>query len=66
MISLVTSAIAGILLVVYLGYYAVMLNQLPLWVVIIAVLVMALADFTLTAREDARKARKRESENDTA
>lgn len=63
MISLVTSTIAGILLVVYLGYYAVMLNQLPLWVVIIGVLVMALADFWLTAREDARKASDRE--NDT-
>lgn len=63
MISRVTSAIAGILLVVYLGYYAVMLNQLPLWIVIIGVLVMALTDFALTAREDAHKARDRE--NDT-
>lgn len=64
MISLATSAIAGILLVMYLGYYAVMLNQLPLWVVIIAVLVMATADFVLTARDDARKARDRESDTD--
>lgn len=55
MISLITSVIAGILAVVYLGYYAVMLNQFPLWIVIIAVLVMIITDFSLTARDAAHR-----------
>lgn len=55
MISLITSAIAGILVVVYLGYYAIMLNQIPLWFVIVAVLVMVITDFALTARDAARR-----------
>lgn len=55
MISLATSAIAAILIVVYLGYYAVRLNQIPLWLVIVAVLAMAITDFVLTARDAARR-----------
>ncbi|MDZ7843073.1 MAG: hypothetical protein U5R46_19980 [Gammaproteobacteria bacterium] len=55
MISLVTSTIAGLLVVVYLGYYAVMLNQIPLWVVIVVVLAMIITDFALTARDAARR-----------
>lgn len=55
MISLVTSSIAGILIVVYLGYYAIRLNQLPLWIVIIAVLAMVIIDFVMSARDAARQ-----------
>lgn len=55
MISLITSVIAGILIVVYLGYYALMLNQIPLWIVIVAVLVMVITDFALTGREAAHR-----------
>jgi len=57
MISVITSTIAGIIIVVYLGYYAVRLNQLPLWIVIGAVLIMVISDFVLTARDAARRER---------
>lgn len=60
MVSLITSAIGGLLVVVYLGYYAVTLNRLPLWIVIVGVLVMAITDFVLTARDEARRAQDRE------
>lgn len=59
MISVITSTIAGILVVVYLGYYAVRLNQIPLWIVIGAVLVMVITDFVLTAKEAAQREREK-------
>lgn len=59
MISVITSTIAGILVVVYLGYYAVRLNQIPLWIVIGAILVMVIADFVMTARDAARREREK-------
>lgn len=59
MISVITSTIAGILVVVYLGYYAVRLNQIPLWIVIGAILVMVIADFVITARDAARREREK-------
>lgn len=57
MISVITSSIAGILIIVYLGYYAMRLNQIPLWIVIIAVLAMAITDFVLMAKDAARQER---------
>lgn len=60
MVSLITAAIGGLLVVVYLGYYAVTLNQLPLWIVIVGVLVMAITDFVLTVRDETRRAEDRE------
>lgn len=55
MISIITSAVAGVLVVAFLGYYAITLNRVPLWIVIIAVLGMLIADFVLTARGDKRR-----------
>lgn len=52
MISIATSVIAGAIIVVFLGYYAVTLNQVPLWIVIIVVLAMTLTDFVLTVRDE--------------
>ena len=62
MISLITATIGGILVVVYLGYYAVTLHRLPLWVVIVGVLVMALIDFVLTVRDEIGRKKEREEE----
>ncbi|NIR31407.1 MAG: hypothetical protein GWN84_19265 [Gammaproteobacteria bacterium] len=55
MISIITSAIAGVLIVTFLGYYAVTLSRAPLSIVIIAVLGMLIADFVLTVRDEKRR-----------
>jgi len=55
MISAITATIGGLLAVIYLGYYAVTLNRLPLWIVIGLVLVMVIADFYLTVRDERRR-----------
>ncbi len=52
MISVITSAIACALIVAFLGYYVITLDAVPLWIVVVAVLGMAIADFVLTARGD--------------
>lgn len=61
MISLLTSAIAGVLVVAYLGYYAIRLHTPVLWLIILAVLAMVITDFVLTARDQRRQAKKRDS-----
>ena len=63
MISLITSAIAGTLIVVFLGYYAVTLHQPPLWAVIGVVLVMVITDFAITTRDEIRQTRRRKEDN---
>ena len=60
MISVASSAIAGVLIIVFLGYYAATLNRAPLWIVVVAVLGMVLADFVLTVRAEKRREDKME------
>lgn len=63
MISLITATIGGILVVVYLGYYAVTLNQVPLWIIIVGVLFMTITDFVLTVRDETRRGKDQEPGN---
>jgi len=37
---------------VFLGYYALRIESIPLWIIIIGVLGMVIADFVRTFRED--------------
>lgn len=55
MTSLITALIAGALILGFLGYYAVTLNRVPLWVVIVGVLAMVITDFILTVRDELRR-----------
>jgi membrane protein implicated in regulation of membrane protease activity len=50
MINLVTGLIGIALVVVFLGNYAVALFSIPLWIIIVAVLAMAIADFVQSVR----------------
>lgn len=64
MISLITASIGGLLVVVFLGYYAVTLNQIPLWIVIVVVLAMTLTDFVLTVRDEVGRKKEKEGEEE--
>jgi len=45
MVNMVSGIVSIAGLVVFLGYYALRINSLPLWLIIIAVVVMAAYDF---------------------
>jgi len=55
MISLITGIIGIALVCTFLGYYAITLKSLPLWIVIISVLLLALFDLWLTTRDTLRR-----------
>lgn len=65
MISAITATIGGLLVVIFLGYYAVMLDQLPLWIVIGAVLIMVITDFFMTVRDEKRRGQEKEERDTT-
>jgi protein-S-isoprenylcysteine O-methyltransferase Ste14 len=48
MVNTITGAIAVVLIVMFLGEYAVTLNKLPLWVIIGGVLLLMIADYVLS------------------
>ena len=50
-VELVAGVIALTLVLVFLGNYAVVLNALPLWIIIIGILALPLADFVQTLRK---------------
>ncbi len=52
MFTLITGVIAAVLVAVFLGYYALRIESIPLWIIIIGVLGMVIADFVRTFRED--------------
>ena len=43
--------IGSILLIVFLGKYAVSINSIPLWIIIVGVLILPLADIVTSARK---------------
>lgn len=45
MVTLITGLIGALLVVVFLGYYAVMIGSIPLWIIVVVILVMAIFDF---------------------
>ncbi len=54
MANLITGAVAIVLIVVFLGKYAVTLNSLPLWIIIVGTLVLVGYDYfsSLRARRE--------------
>lgn len=54
MLYLVTGLVGLALMIVFMGYYAVSLEAIPLWIIIIAVLVMAGWEFAENVRNSKR------------
>jgi len=52
MVNLITGVIGFSLVATFLGHYAVKLNKLPLWVIILAILAMIAADVIQSVRSD--------------
>ncbi len=52
MFTLIAGVTAAVMVVVFLGYYALRIESIPLWIIIIGVLGMVIADFVRTFRED--------------
>lgn len=52
MMSVITGAFAMVMTVVYLGYYAVMLDKLPLWIIIVATMIAPLVDYFQEAKQE--------------
>lgn len=50
MINAVTGIFALVVICVFLGYYAISINSLPLWVIIGAILVMIAVDVVQSIR----------------
>ena len=51
MFTLITGVTAAVMVVVFLGYYALRIESIPLWIIIIGVLGMVIADFVQTLRQ---------------
>ncbi len=51
MINLISGLIAVVLVSLFLGSYALTLNSIPLWIIIVGVLAMLVADFVLSMRK---------------
>lgn len=45
MVRAITGLIGVVLLVVFLGYYAYRIGSIPLWMIIVGILAMAIADY---------------------
>ena len=45
MTNIITGLVAMVLLVLFLGNYALTLNALPLWIIIVLILGLAIADY---------------------
>ena len=54
MANLITGALAILTLVIFLGNYAVTIASLPLWIIILAVLALAGADYFFSLRSNNR------------
>ncbi len=55
MSNLIPGFVAALLLTVFLGFYAVRLNSLALWVIICSVLAMVVVDYVQSVRSDGNK-----------
>ena len=52
MFTLISGVTAAVMVVVFLGYYALRIESIPLWIIIIGVLGMVIADFVQTWRKE--------------
>ncbi len=51
MIKLITGIFGLSLIVVFLGYYAISINSLPLWIIIVVILAMITTDVIQSIRK---------------
>ena len=58
MSNIIPGFIAALLLAIFLGFYAVRLNSLALWVIICSVLAMVIVDYVQSVRSDEKHRRK--------
>lgn len=59
MVTIIAGVISAVMIVVFLGYYALMIGSVPLWLITIGVLVMVIVDFVQTLEH-----RKKDTGND--
>jgi hypothetical protein len=50
MVKALTGLIGTVLVVAFLGYYAISLNSIPLWIIVISVLTMVVAEYVESLR----------------
>ena len=55
MLNKITGAIALAMIVVFLGVYAVTINAIPLWIIVLSILSMVAADYLLSLKSDREK-----------
>lgn len=51
MVNLVTGLLAIVMIAVFLGNYAIRIAAVPLWVIILAILAMVIADYVLSLKD---------------
>ena len=51
MTNLITGLVGVVIVLVFLGYYAVTLKSIPLWLIIVAIIAMVVADFIQSLRK---------------
>ncbi|MFQ6018067.1 MAG: hypothetical protein ACE5KF_07705 [Kiloniellaceae bacterium] len=51
MANLITGVIGVLMVVIFLGYYAVTLRSIPLWIIIVAILAMVVTDFYQSVKQ---------------
>ena len=52
MANRITGFVAVALIVIFLGYYAIMLESIPLWIIIVSILAMVAFDFYQSVHQD--------------
>ncbi|MFQ5994527.1 MAG: hypothetical protein ACE5K1_05490 [Acidiferrobacterales bacterium] len=57
MTNLITGLIAALLVVVFLGYYAVMIGSIPLWIIIIVIVAVVLIELVQALRQGGNRTR---------
>ncbi len=55
--NLIAGLIPAAMVIVFLGFYAVRLGAIPLWIIIIAILAMVLIDLVQSVRKDGKQTR---------
>ncbi len=51
MVNLITGSVAVAMIIIFLGYYAITLQSIPLWIIIAGVLIMVVVDFYQSLRQ---------------
>ena len=57
MTNLITGLIAALLVVVFLGYYAVMIGSIPLWIIIIVIVAVVVIELVQALRTGGNQTR---------